>query len=189
MEEINSIAIGDGRYESRWGVVVCDYRYRGASSWRDFEWLMIDAARNRATTVESEIDPIAKVVRNRNARLQELGDALASLSKGQTAFADSDDGGKKLSGKSAEKLSAEVVRIVNQLEANTLPTDGDATKAQIEKAIQLVKSQTDRLNNESQQGLTRLQSLMDRRDESFNTASSLMGEISDTRKTAIGNMG
>ena len=187
MNSIQSVAIGKGLFESRWGVVVNDYHYRGESNWTDFEWLMIHAARNRATSVEGEISPMSTVVRNRNARLQELGDALASLSKAQTTFADSDAGSKKLSEKDGSPLSSTVVGIINQLEDGTIVAD--ATKAQVEKAIQLVKSQIDRLNNDAQRDITRLQSLIDRRDESFNMASSLMDEISGARKTTINNVG
>jgi hypothetical protein len=36
--------------------------------------------------------------------------------------------------------------------------------------------------------MSRLQSLVDRRDEAFTTASNLMSEISDTRGNTISNM-
>jgi hypothetical protein len=36
--------------------------------------------------------------------------------------------------------------------------------------------------------MTRLESLVDRRDEAYSTASDLMNKVSDTRSTLIGNM-
>ena len=51
-----------------------------------------------------------------------------------------------------------------------------------------LKSMIDARNNESQKDMKRLESLVDRRDEAFSTATDLMSEISDTRSTLIGNL-
>ena len=51
-----------------------------------------------------------------------------------------------------------------------------------------MKSKIDALNNEAQKDMTRLESLVNRRDEAFSTASDLMGKIGDTRSNAIRNM-
>ena len=51
-----------------------------------------------------------------------------------------------------------------------------------------VKSEIDGLNNEAQTDMTRLQSLVDRRDESYSTATNLMTSISDTRSNVIRNL-
>ncbi len=50
------------------------------------------------------------------------------------------------------------------------------------------KADDDGLNNEAQTDMTRLQSLVDRRDESYSTATNLMASISDTRANVIRNM-
>ena len=44
------------------------------------------------------------------------------------------------------------------------------------------------LNNASQTDMSRLQSLVDRRDESYSTATNLMTSISDTRSNLIRNL-
>ena len=62
------------------------------------------------------------------------------------------------------------------------------TKYEVEEWLQRVKSKIDSLNNQSEKDMSRLQSLVDRRDEAFTTASNLMSEISDTRGNTIGNM-
>ena len=59
----------------------------------------------------------------------------------------------------------------------------DLTKLQAQ-----LKSKIDALNNEAQKDMTRLESLVNRRDEAFSTASDLMGKIGDTRSNAIRNM-
>ena len=59
---------------------------------------------------------------------------------------------------------------------------------EVEEWLQKVKSKIDALNNAGQKDMTRLQSIVDRRDEAFSTASDLMSEISDTRANLIRNM-
>jgi hypothetical protein len=54
--------------------------------------------------------------------------------------------------------------------------------------IQALKSMIDSRNNKAQTDMTRLQQLVDRRDESFSTASSLMTSVSDTRGNLIRNL-
>lgn len=61
-------------------------------------------------------------------------------------------------------------------------------KQTCEAALSRVKSEIDGLNNEAQADMTRLQSLVDRRDESYSTATNLMTIISDTRANVIRNM-
>ena len=61
-------------------------------------------------------------------------------------------------------------------------------KREVEEWIQKCKSKIDGLNNQSQTDMSRLQSLVDRRDESFSTASTLMTAISDTRGNLIRNL-
>jgi len=62
------------------------------------------------------------------------------------------------------------------------------TKYEVEEWIQRVKSKIDALNNESQTDMSRLQSLVDRRDESYSTATNLMTAVSDTRSNLIRNL-
>ena len=46
----------------------------------------------------------------------------------------------------------------------------------------------DGMNNEAQKDMSRLQSLVDRRDESYSTATNLMNAVSDTRSNLIRNL-
>ena len=58
----------------------------------------------------------------------------------------------------------------------------------MEGIIQKLKSVIDGQNNQAQTDMTRLQSLVDRRDESYSTATNLMTAISDTRGNLIQNL-
>ena len=62
------------------------------------------------------------------------------------------------------------------------------TKSSVEGMIQSLKSMIDSRNNKAQTDMTRLQSLVDRRDESYSTASNLMTAVSDTRSNLIRNL-
>ena len=63
------------------------------------------------------------------------------------------------------------------------------SKANLERVIQVVKSEVDKLNNEMQTDTTRLQSYVQKRDDSFNMASTMMSGVNETRKGAIAAMG
>lgn len=191
-DKITSIAVAEERYGELWGVRVNTYKLNGVLI--DFESLMVNVAQNRAVTVESEIDPLSKVVTKRNERLQKLGEALSDLSGAQTSFK-SDDQGSKLSSSYGYYLKSDTCTILKELgmpsweDGKIDLNNGNINKAYVEKAVQLVKSKIDRLNNDAQNDMTRLQSLVDKRDESYSTASSLMNSISDTRSNAIKNIG
>lgn len=189
---ITSIAIAEERYNELWGVQVNTYKLNGELA--DFEKLMVNVAQNRAITVEREINPLSKVVSRRNERLQKLENALSDLSGAQAVFK-SDDQGSKLSNDYGYYLNSDTCEVLKELgmpqfeDGKISLVDGGICKSYVEKAIQLVKSKVDRLNNDAQSDMTRLQSLVDKRDESYSTASSLMSSISDTRSNVIKNIG
>ena len=62
------------------------------------------------------------------------------------------------------------------------------TKAKCEGAVQALKGEMDKENNASQTDMTRLQSLVDSRDDSYSTTTNIMSAISDTRSNLIGNL-
>ena len=71
---------------------------------------------------------------------------------------------------------------------NSSWANSEWTKSSVEGMIQALKSMIDGRNNKAQTDMTRLQQLVDRRDESFSTASSLMTSVSDTRGNLIRNL-
>jgi len=167
-----------------WGkdVTFSDYKVNGKLV--DFQDLMIRISANRATTVEGEVNPLTTRIRNRNAALERLGSALADLTKVQADFA-SDAAGDKRS-------SIEISQTTKDTLANDIGglnfDNRKMLKREVEEWIQRVKSKIDGLNNQAQTDMSRLQSLVDRRDESFTTASNLMSAISDTRSNLIRNL-
>ena len=162
-----------------WGVKV--YEYKIDSAQVDFQDLMVAVSEKRAVAVEGEVQPLTTRIRARNAWLEELGEALSDLTRLQAAFKSDDPGDKQ-----RETMNDKTYETIYKLQG-THPTKKEY-KMWVEYYIQLVKTEIDGQNNQSQTDMSRLQSLVDRRDESYSTATNLMTEISDTRSNLIRNL-
>ncbi len=183
MATIERINVGSERLCS-WGITANDYKMDGIQV--DFQDLLVKVTKLRAMKVEGEIQPLSTRIRARNTMLDQLGVVLAKLSSAQAAFTSENDG--------------DATTRVNFTETETkgLAAAGDSSysanwnydikKKEVERLVQLVKSKIDSCNNQSQTDMTRLQSLVDRRDESYSTASNLMSAVSDTRSNLIRNL-
>ena len=210
----NSIGTNSVALSEKWGKIeFYDYSMRvdGKTVRMDFQDLMIAISENRAVAVEREVTPMTTRIRARNAYLDKLGSALAELTKIQAGF-DSDDSGAQDMGSWMSDTTGALLRDKLGFPCTTYNSIGDrpddthregfykakwmittgssysANKMTIEGMIQKVKSTIDGLNNESQTDMSRLQSLVDRRDESYSTATNLMTAISDTRSNLIRNL-
>ena len=155
----------------------------------DFQDLMVAVSEKRAVAVEGEVNPMSVRMRTRNAYLDQLGSALAEVTKVQATFDSQAEGSAVMSG----WFTAETTATIRKAGAGsylraTSGNKADATKAGVEGIIQKLKSTIDGLNNEAQTDMTRLQGLIDRRDESYSTATNLMTAISDTRSNLIRNL-
>jgi predicted nucleic acid-binding Zn-ribbon protein len=208
MASIDMLEIGN--ISARWGVDAGDYEITlsGSTDVMDFQDLMVKFSKNRAVAVEGEVEPLTVRINQRNKRLDELGEVLSELTKIQTEF-ESDDTGDRdmhswMSNKTGEVLESLGYSPKYYATKDDRPDDEDradfykagwqtensysANKKTIEGMLSRVKSEIDGLNNEAQTDMTRLQSLVDRRDESYSTATNLMTSISDTRSNVIRNM-
>ena len=166
-----------------WGnVSFNDYLFSGKRV--DFQDLMVMVAEKRAVAVESEVTPMSVRMRARNSDLDLLGQCLAELTAAQATLPSNAKGDDKCS----YNFTSEVTKRVKLLTADGKELKNNATKESIEFFIQMVKSKIDSLNNASQTDMSRIQSLVDRRDESFSTATNLMTSISDTRSNLIRNL-
>lgn len=172
------------RLNDKWGnVTFSDFKYGGTKV--DFQDLMIKVSENRAVTVEDEVAPLTKRIKHRNSDLDELGTALADLTRQQASFASDAKGSDR-----ADHVNSTTLPTLYKFFGGnvTYITMTNLTKKENEYCIQLVKSKIDGLNNESQTDMTRMQSLVDRRDQSYSTASTLMSSISDSRSALIRNL-
>ena len=174
-----AIVMDEVQLSANWGATFGDYFYGTTKT--DFQDLMVGIAANRATSVEGEVMPLTTRIKNRNAYLEELGEALADLTRLQTAFKSDDDGDKQ-----RETMKDSTYQTIYKLQGK-YPTKKEH-KQWVEYYLKLIKSKIDALNNEAQTDMTRLQSLVDRRDESYSTATNLMTAISDCRSNLIRNL-
>ena len=171
-----------------WGVTFGDYKYvkwdGNVKARFDFQDLMVEISGNRAVVIEKEVEPLATRISNRNSTLDKLGVALSDLTKLQSQF-DSDSEGSDRKG-TLRQTSYETLQEVfgSQVDFSNLRM----TKSEVEYWLQMVKSKIDSLNNAAEKDMTRLESLVDRRDEAYSAASDLMSEISDTRSSLISNL-
>jgi predicted nucleic acid-binding Zn-ribbon protein len=209
MGSIEMVEIGN--INARWGVKAGDYNVTvdDAASMMDFQDLMVRFSKQRAVAVEGEVEPLSTRMQQRNDRIDELSEALAELTEVQAEF-DSDDEGARdahswISNETGKVLESLGYTPTYYATENDRPEDnkkradfykaGWRTESQysmnkktLEGMLSLVKSEIDGLNNEAQTDMTRLQSLVDRRDESYSTATDLMTSISDTRSNVIRNL-
>ena len=65
---------------------------------------------------------------------------------------------------------------------------GNATKGELDGAIQQLKSQIDSQSNSQQMDMLRLQSLSNKRNEAFDIMTNFMKKMADSRSSIIGNM-
>ena len=168
-----------------WGVQVVDYELNGQRV--DFQDLLIKVSEQRAATVEQEIEPMSTRMSTRNRKLDSLGAALAIVADIQAKFTDADDTGNKTS---TLTLTAEAKAGLGLIgyTGGTVGSTLTMNKSTAEYYQQMLKTELDSLNNASSKDMTRLQSLVDKRDESYSTATSLMQEVGDTRANTIKNM-
>ncbi len=175
----------DSKNLKAWGVQVVDYELNGQRV--DFQDLLIKVSEQRAATVEQEIEPMSTRMSTRNRKLDSLGAALAIVADIQAKFTDADDTGNKTSTltlTAEAKAGLSLVGYVGGTVGGTLTMD----KSTAEYYQQMLKTELDSLNNASSKDMTRLQSLVDKRDESYSTATSLMQAVGDTRANTIKNM-
>ena len=209
MGSIEMVEVSD--IQNRWGVKAGDYdvTLNASTNRMDFQDLLVQFSKFRAVAVEGEVEPLSVRMQQRNDRLDELGEALAELTEVQAEF-DSDDEGARdahswISNKTGEVLESLGYVPTYYATKDDRPNDNEEradfykagwltenqysmNKKTLEGMLSRVKSEIDGLNNEAQTDMTRLQSLVDRRDESYSTATDLMTSISDTRSNVIRNM-
>ena len=166
-----------------WGVQFSDYTVNGKPV--DFQDLMIAVSENRAVAVEGEVTPLTTRIKKRNKDLEDLGEALADLTAQQATYSNEATGSTTSSHALSDKTRETCGRLLGwgiSYEHRYL------WKSYTEMFIQKCKSKIDALNNAAQTDMTRLQSLVDRRDESYSTASNLMSAVSDSRSNIIRNL-
>ena len=185
-DNIEKVTVPNGAEESfaaRWGSVVCDYKLNGVTV--DLQDLLVAVSEHRATAVEGEVSPLATRMRRRNSRLDQLGTVLAELTKGQSSFDSEATGTTK-----CDAFTQATVKVLDEFCAELgigKNSEDYRMKKNVDAFAEKVKNAIDTLNNVSQNDMTRMQGLVDRRDEAYSTATNLMKSVSETRDNVIRN--
>lgn len=190
-EQIGRLSVAEDRFMSNWGVKVYDYSHKGVHV--DLQDMLVSIAQRRALAIEDEVIPLQTIISRRNERLEKYGRVLSKLTELQVRYAGDITQGESvsLSGILSSDFSSDDFKKIMKSIGYEGVVSGSTlamSKSAVEGAVARIKSNIDEMNNQAQKDMTRLQAVVDRRDESFSTATSLMTSVSDTRSSTIKNM-
>lgn len=187
--EITAIEVKGTGFNERWNISMLEYEMLvdGKRQMVDFQDLMVNVAENQALAIEEEVKPESVRIQKRTNRLKIIGDAMAELSAFKFNTKDSSNPS------ASAYVSKSTWSMLTELTGSNWGTDYDKTvsrtKAQVDSGNQYLKSESDKLNNDQQLAMSRMETLVQGRDQNFNMASTLMQHVSDARSSTIKSMG
>ena len=170
-----------------YGQQMVEYTVEGAAG-KDFGLAIAVAALAQSTAIEASAGAYGSVLRARQRKLAELGDALATLSK---AIATMKVGSGQQSGdKSSADAALDTASTVFDRYGVSLPvSDHKVTRGDAERARNDAEYVMDMENNEMQQDMITLQGLISKRDNSFSTAAKVVKKVNSTGTSIIRSIG
>lgn len=181
-------------FQGKWGITPSEYELKAVKQGDlalqvDFQDLMVNVTERQALAIEQEVKPTATRIKARTKRLKQCGDGMAELS--EFSFKTESDKPNPQPEK-AGKISVATADLVNALAGRTILTASDNAmpyKKDVDSANQYLKTESDRLNNEQQLAMSRMETLVQGRDQNFSTAATLMNHVSESRGSTIRSMG
>lgn len=191
-EIIKTSAVGGSGFEERWGISIVEYQMpvEGKTSKVDFQDLMVNVAENQAVAIENEVQPQAIRIKKRTERLKICGDAMAELAAFK--FDTKEKSNPSANGDISDATQKILSELIGSNWGGALAKSGkqvSRSKSDVDSGNQYLKSESDKLNNQQQLSMSRLESLVQSRDQNFNTASTLMTHVGETRGNTIKSMG
>lgn len=153
----------------------------------DYEELVVTVSLDRAYALEGEVEPLANLVRARNAKLTALGNAMADVAAASASLSDKDL--KDTTYLSNAGTHRNTLNVYGLNDKAYITDDGKISKEMTQKLQAKLKYAIDVEDNNLQQDVVSLQSYMTKRDDAFSTASQLMRKISQTREKTLANFG
>ncbi|MBO4345683.1 MAG: hypothetical protein J5833_08000 [Victivallales bacterium] len=172
-----------------YGQQMVDYKVQGTSG-QDFGTAIAIAALAESSAIEVEATAYGSVLRARQKKQNELGDALAIVSKAISTM--KTGSGQKSTDKSeADSRLNNARTILNRYGVYDLPVDKDdkVQRGDAEKARSNAEYAMDVENNDMQQDMITLQGLISKRDNSFSTAAKVLKKIDSTGDSIIRSIG
>lgn len=181
--EVNKLN-GDRVY----GCAIPEYSIEGKGT-SDFMEAVAMGALFQSFAVEANASAVAALVKVRQTKVMEIGDALASLSEAVASMSSGSDTGRKSKVDSWKLPEANRIFRKYGIEEMNLDADGqvkyeDAYPKQTD--VQLV---LDRENNDLRQNMNSLQNMVAKRDNAFAVASKVVDKVVSTAKDTIHAIG
>ena len=172
-----------------YGQQMVEYTVAGNSG-VDFGFAIAFASLEEAAAIEEETNAYSAVLRTRQQKLSELGEALAILtqalatmkSSGTQQSTDKSDGMDSLY-KARDILNKYGVYNLTLVDGNKVQR-GTAQKAQAQTEYKM-----DMEDNDMQQDMITVQGLISKRDDSYSTAAKVLKKVSSTAGTIIDSIG
>ena len=163
---------------------------------------------NRANLLEAQLKDQIAGVQAKNDQISKLNQALGQLNKVAAMFpsdAKADARIDSVKGMNANNWEAphtannalKTAGLTPFSTTNAHTTDGqvyaggiggETTKGQLDGQIQQIKSQIDSMSNSQQMDMLRLQSLSNKRNESFEIMTNFIKKMQDSRSAILGNL-
>jgi hypothetical protein len=162
----------------------------------DLGTLMMQLQMERTKMIDTGIKDQMSEIKDRNTKLKAFNELLGMMRKfkaNKCATNDDNAAGQRfnLPGMEGNKNVTEWFREFGMSGSYTDVNPGDGTKeweAEWDANIEVMKGQIDSLNSDSQLSMIRLQSLIDKRNQSFDMMTNTLSKDSKTRDSIIGNM-
>ena len=182
---------------SVYGVPQMSYTVAGESE-KDYAAALTVAAFRQATAIEAAASSYVAVVRQRQAKVSELGDVLATLAVaiGSMRTKDAEPGDHSATSWQMDRAfeSAKAVCDKYGLSLNVRQKEVDKvlrnymTRADVMRSQDSIQYALDVEDNNLQQDMVSMQGLVTKRDHAFSTASRIIAKVHNAADSAIGNM-
>lgn len=167
-----------------YGCAIPEYSVEGVGK-VDFMEAMALGALTQSFAVEKTATAVSAVVKKRQHKVTEIGEALASLAEAVASMPSGSDTGKK--SKIEDWKLPEANRILKKYGIKEMPLDenGQITYEDAYPKQTDVQLALDTENNDLQQNLNTLQSMVTKRDNAFAVASKVVAKVVSTAKDTI----
>ena len=170
---------------SVYGVRQVQYTVSGESG-KSFIDAVTTAAFKQAVTIEDTTSAYTQVVRARQKKIDELGEALSYIAKAVGKI----DKKTKTSDKITIDNSDYIKTVANRYGVSLSWSDGNKMKrGDLQKAQTNIQYAIDREDNDIQQDIVTMQSFISKRDNAFSNASKLVRKTNNAANSTINNIG
>lgn len=165
-----------------------EYRLQGSDRVLDYEGLVAALATGRSARLERQAQVQAAFVRQRNEVIESLGEVLAEVCDCLATLGQKDDAPEKISSSRLGQCHV----LLGQLGVKSYISysDGVGTldKGNAQKQQSELQYAIDMRDNDLQQDVIAMQSLMNKRDDAYALAAKLASRISDARSKTLENL-